>query len=186
MLSFWIDQITIDTLLNLCPHGFLAGCGETSEYLAYAFRIQPKDYNELFQRFNRQGEYYNSAVNELSFNSMNKAIEEINIRLRENGYVRVSLTTMSIDNDKIDILDYLRSKPKAKLFDHSFIIVNYHGIKRIESYINEYKPRIVSWESYQSDLINLMNDPLNEWKRIFEVECEPNYDLDNIEIIISN
>ena len=189
MLSSWIDKITIKNLLDFAPHGFLSGCVETSEYLAYAFRVKPETEDELFRRFNRRGEYYNSAIDEIYYpiNLIDEVINEIKHRLDKNEYVRISFTNYSDDSSTMDIFDYLKCPPTPKLFDHSFVLFKYNNkIWRIESYITQYTPRMITWDSYEVDMVNLIDHPLTEWKRIFDVECDSDYDLKNIEIILSS
>jgi hypothetical protein len=213
MLSDWIDKINIKTLLKYAPYGFLSGCGETSEYICYAFRTMPKDEDELFKKLNRQGEYYDSfplgkpalltlcvnndnIINETEYtlDMINQIIFDINSRLDKYNYARVSFMNNNIGAEKHDITYWIKNKPEPLLFDHSFIILKYNrtvsekksNIWRIESYIDQYGPRIVDWENYEHDILKLLSDPINAWKKIFGVKCDNIYNSDNIKVYISN
>lgn len=184
-LTEWLDAIKIKTLLKFAPHGFLIGCGGTSEYLAFAIRSRPKDKDELF-KINRVQEYFDSAVNEKSFvlAHMELALIEINNRLQLDGYVRVSFDIDVEDTQPKEdvqpkdvaqsILSLIHKKPDPKLFDHSFIVLKTDGIWRLESYIDQYAPRAVRWDSYSDDLKELLINPVESWERIFGVRCDNN------------
>jgi hypothetical protein len=194
----WINNITIQKLLNYAPHGFLCGCGGTSEYLAFVMRSRSSSEKDLFEVI-RQGYYYDSIVDEVeySFENFSLAIEEIEKRLDIHSYVRVSFCNLS-NNDSSDnsystpdevrksIINCILDPPSPVLFDHSFIIVKYNGIWRLESYVGLYKPRAIQWDSYHQDLQTLFESPIKEWKRLFEADCNPDYDPSQITILISH
>jgi hypothetical protein len=184
MLSYWLKQIP--NLLKFAPHGFMAGCGETSLYLAYACRTRPQTEAELFQRLNRKGEYENSELNEVEYSSeqIQPVIEEIKRRLSEFEYVRISLTTDPVDDQKIPLKDAIVNPPPAQLYDHSFLLVEADGFWRYESYLGHYPPRAVEWRNWEQELLELIRNPVEQWEKIFQVSVEQiSRDL---KIILSN
>lgn len=187
LLSPWIDQIRLQTLLRFAPFGFLAGCGETSEYLAYACQIQPQSEEELFNRLNRQGEYQNAQVDEVMFalTDIQDSLNEIETRLKQKGYVRVSFMSAE-KSESMSMREAIFRKPAPRLFDHSFLMLQHKDVLRLESYIDQYAPRMVTWNEWRADLLKLVENPMQEWQRIFEVECIPCEQFTNVEIVISN
>jgi hypothetical protein len=176
------------TLLELAPHGFLVGCGGTSEFLAYILRVRPDD--DTLIRIWRQHEYYD-FFSEIDFKSYSfpsceefnttwsqAVMDEVAHRLNSRGYVRFSFrreepeATNSIpDLNEIttSLVKIIRTRPKPKLFDHSFVIAwmdSPKGYVRLESYIDQYHPRMVIWNSYQEDLSSLINS-------VYQINGEP-------------
>lgn len=194
-LRSWLETITVETLLDLAPHGFLMGCGTTSEYLAYAVRSRPQTEKDLFI-INRQGSYFDSSINELSFSLTNisSVLDEIDARLDRDGYVRVSFDDGREDTEEEStpeeitqsLLHIIKVRPPPKLFDHSFLLLKTDDVWRFESYIDQYAPRAVVWNTYHSDIENLVKTPLESWERIFGVRCAPDYDLSKVKVMITS
>lgn len=192
-LESWIDNITVFELLDSAPHGFLSGCGGTSEYLAYVFRTRPSTIENLF-KVRRQNEYINSSINEKSFKpeELEEFLNELDKRLNVNEYARVCFILDDAESisDTINdvftcIIKLIKNPPKPNLFDHSFVITK-NGW-RFESYIDQYEPRRVHWKNYRNDIRELFENPAQKWEEIFGVKCKPDYDyLSKIRIVIGN
>ena len=77
-----------------------------------------------------------------------------------------------------------------RLFDHSFVIVKTDKYLRFESYIDQYEPRKVIWNTWKKDLLELFTcsniEIIIKWEEIFNVKCDPIFDINNIEIIVNN
>lgn len=195
-LTSWLETITVKTLLDLAPHGFLEGCGGTSEYLAYAVRSRPQTEKDLFM-INRQGSHIDSSVNELNFSlaELSSALDEIDSRLERDGYVRVSFddgreNTVEEKSTPEEIIQSLiqiiKERPPPRLFDHSFLLLKTDDVWRFESYIDQYAPRAVVWNTYRSDLEELVKAPLESWERIFGVRCAPEHDLSKVKVVVTS
>lgn len=193
-MESWIETITIKTLLKFAPHGFLMGCGETSEYMAYMARTKPLNEKDLFQSL-RQGYYFNSSINEMKYklHEMDLAISEIDKRLSCDGYVRVSfecdeieesIATASTSEIVSSFMNILHNHPPPKLFDHSFALFKTDSIWRFESYIDQYAPRNVMWNTYNTDLHDIVLTPLESWARIFGVRCETVYESTSARVVV--
>jgi hypothetical protein len=194
-LKLWLDTITSNTLLDLAPHGFLVGCGGTSEYLAYAVKTRPPTEEALFT-INRQGSYNGSSINELSFSvaKISSALDEIDSRLDRDGYVRISFDDGREDTDEELTLEEIvrnrirmnKAPPSPKLFDHSFLLLKTDDVWRFESYINQYAPQAVVWNTYRNDLEELVKSPLESWERVFGVRCAPEHDLSKVKVVVTS
>ena len=90
---------------------------------------------------------------------MGLAIQDVKERLERDEYAHVYFLH---DNLEVD---------GPTLYDHAFIILKTDQIWRLESYISQYNPRRVTWNDYQTDLIQLIEDPINVWEKIFGVRC---------------
>ena len=195
----WLEVITVETLLELAPDGFMIGCGGTSAYLAHAFRTRPSTEADLFQ-INRQGDFFDSLMNEQTFAlaDLSSALQEIDKRLGLDGYVRVSFddgreefesyeTNQALPSNILkSFLNVLKNPPPTKLFDHSFLLVKSDDILRFESYIDQYGPRVVVWNDYRNDLEELVVRPSQLWERIFGVLCTSEYNLAKVTIIVTS
>jgi hypothetical protein len=170
ILSRWIDNITVSELLDDAPHGFLSGCGGTSEFLNYLFRIRPE--KDLYREICRQHHYFDSAIEikSFAFDEVDKFMNCIEERLNLYQYV-----TISFDNN---------GYPIPLLFDHSFIITKDKW--RYESYLGYYGPRRVYWENYKRDIQELFDNPLEKWEQLFNVTCRIDYDPSKIILIVNN
>ena len=90
-------------------------------------------------------------------------IDKITEYLNKFGYIGVMLENGGVNDADDDV------------FAHCFVIwIKDSRIYRIESYIETYPFRIVEWENYKEDLINLMSLPINErltkWNEFFNCD----------------
>jgi hypothetical protein len=210
MISRWIDNIGEKDLLWWSPRGFLAGCGETSQYMSYFFRHRPS--KEQFKKEAMCNYYYMNYQGDeqvkISANDIESIIDEIDRQLNKRGYVRVSFIDPSdsgyddgssitssdaISSDIIGVIKNYRSiSHNIEMFDHSFVIIGGHDsmIKRIESYIGVHDPRIIDWPTYKTDLKDILNsDPLpakEAWNRVFEVQVKHESNGKDISILLEN
>lgn len=195
-MEAWLHSININTLLELAPWGLFIGCGGTSEYLSYVFQTKPQDEQELFQ-INRLGTWFNHLIDKQEYSALHldKALMEINKRLHEHGYVRVSFYDVDYEEETdeepagtIDIagsiFSLIRKPLPPTLFDHSFVLVKVKEVLRFESYLSEYQPRCVPWNTYEEDLKKLLDNPLEQWECLFNIKCDPNYQTDYSKIMI--
>jgi len=119
--------------------------------------------------------------------------------LNQFNYVTISfynyeeITNDSINNKEIvnSIKDLIfnSNNVKCKLFDHSFILAKLDdNYIRLESYIFNYKPRQIIWNTYQQDVKELLSsqDKLKIWKQLFDVECDQHFSKDKVRIVINN
>lgn len=183
-LASWIDKITAFELLDDAPHGFLSGCGGTSEFLNYLFRIKPEidKYKEILQ----QHYYLNTAIDEKSFgfNEVDKFINCIDKRLDSYQYVRISFNNNN-NSTKQEITEHIfKGYPTPRLFDHSFVLTKDNW--RFESYLGYYGPRQIYWKDYKKDIKELFDDPYKKWEQLFNVKCNYDYDPNKITLIINN
>ena len=187
-----------DLLIRFAPYGLFIGCGGTSEFINYAIRTKPETEEEIFN-ICRQHLYYDTEMDkkEYNFNNSKDFINDIETRLSNIGYARVSFENIdNLHNKDIynqleinkSIRDILLNKFKSLLFDHSFVIVKVNnGYVRFESYLREYPTRKVIWNNWKSDITSLFDQPgINNWKRIFDVLPETTLEVQNIKLIINN
>lgn len=183
MLSDWIENITIKELLDDAPSGFLSGCGGTTEFLNYVFRIKPSlnKYREIC----RQHLYFDTRAKITSFTleQSEQFIGCIRERLKLHEYVTISFSNE--DYNQQSFQDHIiKGYPVPYLFDHSFILTNNN--QRFESYLGHYGPRQTFWENYEKDLQELFLDPHDKWEQLFGVKCKTNYNSNKISLIINN
>jgi len=187
-------------ILDIAPHGIFLGCGETSEFINYILKNKPNGEKDIFEVLRNQL-YYDTAVNkkEFTINQFNDILAEIDERLNQFNYVTISfynyeeITNDSINNKEIvnSIKDLIfnSNNVKCKLFDHSFILAKLDdNYIRLESYIFNYKPRQIIWNTYQQDVKELLSsqDKLKIWKQLFDVECDQHFSKDKVRIVINN
>ena len=195
ILESWLETITIPTLLQLAPHGFLLGCGTTSEYLAFVMRSGPTTDRDLFE-ISRLGLYYDTSIDlkEFLLGEIPQIMTEIKQRLDLHDYVRISFhydgsgeeISSSPTSVLRSIMEIRKNPPAPLLFDHSFVLFRNKGIWRFESYLDQYAPRCIPWDNYEPDLIDLFKTPQAKWEEIFGVKCNPEYDSVKVSIVINN
>lgn len=195
MVSVWIDAIGLETILSYCPYGNFIGCGGTSEFLTYLMRILPLTDTEIVQIF-LSDDYYDSGNNEKIYtvNSLQQCILDIELRLSQDSYVRVSFSNDVLFEDTLSVsLSQILfgiinggSKSLPSLFDHSFVLIEKNGIQRMESYVNHYKPQIISWNTWKQDMYDLFQSPHDTWSKIFNVSCDQKYDINTVNIIVNS
>jgi len=198
-MDLYLSQ-NLPFILEVAPHGFFKGCGGTSEFITYILKHKPNGERDIFEVL-RTHKYYNSFSDkkEFNLNQVDELLSEIDKRLSESGYVTVSffndkeIDEVSIPStnfmDSIKDLIFNGKKYKCILFDHSFVLTKLNNdYIRLESYIFNYEPRQIIWNTYKKDLTKLLSgkNRFDSWKQIFGVECNINSVPDNVKIEISN